>query len=318
MNQKNRIAVVTCLAAGCAVLVPGRGLAQATPPASPAPAPLPPPLPPPAAPSAAPAPAPAAPTVVHAAVPEPAPAVEPPPTSPKKEDDVAPDHERVVGHFGITYFDIAALPIANPVPAAGTNAPVVGTGTGTPITSSTVSAPVVGVRYWLKPNLGIDVGMGLGIGGGHLESVNGSATPSTDTKADKIGTWGFALHGGLPIALYHGRHYSFLAIPGFTLGLTGGTFTPASGNGLPAAPAQDLSGFLFDIGGQIGAEVHFGFIGIPELALQATVGLSYRRTTFKWKSDVNSASDATDSFGTNVQSNPWAIFTNNISATYYF
>jgi hypothetical protein len=72
------------------------------------------------------------------------------------------------------------------------------------------------------------------------------------------------------------------------------------------------------IASAIGAEIHFGFIGIPELSLEGTVGVFVRRETFKVKQDNNSASDGTTSFGTSVQSDPWAIFANNISAFYYF
>jgi hypothetical protein len=317
MNHTYRAAAASCLIAGCVALLPVHAFAEAAPPAGPAtvaPPPLPAPLPPP---PLAPSPPTPAPVVVHTVVPEPPPVVEPAVApAPKREDEGAPDHERFVGHFGVKYFDVTALPIANPVPVTGSGAPQPGAGTSTPITSSTISAPVLGVRYWLKGSLGIDVGLGIGLGGGRQEAVNGAV--GTDSKAEKTGTWGLALHGGLPIALYRGRHYSVLVIPGFTVGGSGGTYKPPSVGGAPAAPQQDLSGFLFDIGAQTGAEIHFGFIGVPELALQATVGLSYRRTAYKWKSDVNSASDATDAFGTSVQADPWAIFTNSISATYYF
>ena len=202
------------------------------------------------------------------------------------------------------YFDIGSLPIANPITNVGGNVGLAPNG----VTGSTVSAPVVGVRYWFQHNLGIDAAIGLGFAGGSQEVIQGSV----DTTADKASTIGFALHGGLPIALFHRRHYTFLAIPQLTIGFTSGTFTPTGG------VQQDLSGFLFDVGGAIGAEIHFGFIGIPELALQASVGLSYRRAVFKWKSGSNSASDGTNTFGTNVTADPWALFKDAISATYYF
>jgi hypothetical protein len=233
-------------------------------------------------------------------------------TSAEEPREELPDHERFVRHFGIRYFDVAALPIANP------------TATMTPgpgaITSSTISAPVLGIRYWIQNTIGVDAGIGLGFAGGSQEAVqNNPATGmSTDTTVGKTSTNGFAFHGGLPIALYSGRHYSFLVVPQFTVGFTSGTQTFTAPPPLMAAPQQELSGFLFDGGAVIGAELYFGFIGIPELALQASVGLSYRRSSFKWKSGSNSASDGTNTFGTNVQSDPWAIFVNNISATYYF
>ncbi|HEY8041773.1 MAG TPA: hypothetical protein VIF15_18340 [Polyangiaceae bacterium] len=254
-----------------------------------------------------------------AAVPAPAPPPAPPPPpaapsppAPAAEDTTVSDHEQFVGHLGVTYFDITNLPIANPVADPGTGSaatPAPGSITGT-----NIAAPVVGVRYWLQRNIGIDAGIGFGLAGGSQEAVVGS----TDTTVDKVSSTGFAFHGGVPIAFAHFKHYTFLAIPEFTLGFTSATFKPVAATGGTAGPQQDLSGFLFDLGARIGAEIHFGFIGIPQLALQATIGLSYRRSVYKWKSDSNSASDGTNTFGTNVQADPWAIFKDAISATYYF
>ena len=34
-----------------------------------------------------------------------------------------------------------------------------------------------------------------------------------------------------------------------------------------------MNGLLFNIGARVGAELHFGFIGVPELALQASIGV---------------------------------------------
>jgi hypothetical protein len=215
-----------------------------------------------------------------------------------------------VGRLGVTYFDIASLPIAASVADPGNGMPAAPAPTA--IAGNTLAAPIVGVRYWLRRNIGIDFGLGLGFGGGSQESVAGS----TDTTVDKVSTTGFAVHGGVPIALAHGRHYTFLVIPEFTLGFTSATYKPIGG--VVAGPEQDLSGFLFDAGARAGAEIHFGFIGVPQLALQATLGLSFRRTVYKWSSGSNSASDGTNSFGTNVDADPWAIFKDAISATYYF
>ncbi|MGO9839115.1 MAG: hypothetical protein ACLP1X_33445 [Polyangiaceae bacterium] len=257
------------------------------------------------------------PVTVAPPTPPPAPPAAPPPIrEPVHENDdeaTLPDHDRFIKHLGITYFDVTTLPIANPVTAnsGGGGAPTLTPGG---ITSSTVAAPVVGIRYWLQRTIGIDVGLGLGFAGGSQEAVTNGA----DTTVNKVGTSGFALHGGLPIVIYEGRHYAFLVIPEFTVGGASGKLTPTTPPGGIASPEQDLSGFLLDMGGKVGAEIYFGFIGLPELALQATVGLSYRRSVFKLSSGGNSASDGTTTFGTDVGSDPWAIFTNNISATYYF
>jgi hypothetical protein len=303
------VRIVVGLAIAGMSVAPEPAWAQAAPPLPPPPAPAPAPaavLPVPPEPSPPPvtfAPAPA-PTILREPLREPTRE----PTSEKDESAVLSDHDRFVKHLGFTYFDITSLPIANPLAAGTTGAQGLTPGG---ITSSTVAAPVVGVRYWLQRAIGIDVGMGLGFAGGSQEAVSGGI----DTKVSKVGTGGFALHAGLPLVIYDGRHYAFLVIPEFTIGGASGKLTPTASSG---GAEQDLSGFLFDGGAKVGAEIYFGFIGLPELALQATVGLSYRRSVFKLASAGNSASDGTNTFGTDVESDPWAIFTNNVSATYYF
>ncbi|HEY8086928.1 MAG TPA: hypothetical protein VIF09_03765, partial [Polyangiaceae bacterium] len=191
---------------------------------------------------------------------------------------------------------ITNLPLANPIAGGG----------GGALTSTNIAAPVVGMRYWFDPRFGLDVGLGFGLAGGSDQTVAGGTTTTTSKES----TTGFAVHAGVPIALASYKHYTFLVVPNATLGIASGS---VGGN-----PSQSLSGFLFDIGARVGAEIHFGMIGLPQLALQATVGLSYRRSVYKWSSNGNSASDGTNTFGTNVQSNPWSIFQDAISATYYF
>jgi hypothetical protein len=222
-----------------------------------------------------------------------------------KVDDNTPDHERYIGRFAVGYFGVSQLPIANVTVNNG----------GFTLAPANVNAPVIGVRYWLSRMIGIDGGIGLGLTSGSTETVNGGTTTTTDHPS----AFGAALHGGVPIALAHGKHYTFLAIPELNVGFTSGTI---KGVGNPAPPDIDLSGFRFDLGGRIGAEIHFGFIGLPELSLEGSVGLAFHRTAYKAKSTNNgttvSASDGTTSFGTNVQADPWALFVNNIAAFYYF
>jgi hypothetical protein len=229
--------------------------------------------------------------------------------------DETTDHARLIGRFGVTYFDITSLPIANPVPDPGTgNAATPAPGA---ISGSTVAAPVVGIRYWLNDRIGIDGGIGLGLAGG---SQSGSVGGTT-TNVDKTSTTGAAFHGGVPFAFASGKHYSFLVIPELTVGFTTANFSPNAPPGVMNArtgPSQSLTGFLFDGGVRVGAEIYFGFIGVPQLALSATIGLSFRRSVYSWSSGGNSASDGTNTFGTQVQSDPWAIFKDAISATYYF
>jgi hypothetical protein len=64
--------------------------------------------------------------------------------------------------------------------------------------------------------------------------------------------------------------------------------------------------------------VFFGFIGIPELALSATLGLQFEYLRQAQSSGGIDANDTTFSISTTVQNNPWDIFAGNVAARYYF
>lgn len=230
-------------------------------------------------------------TTTTTPVAEPAPATTPAPTQtgmalPGADAAAdATDHNYVVGTFGIGYMGRRTIAVAP-------------NGAGDFITQD---APVIGLRYWLSPQLGIDAGLGF--------AINNGSTKTGDTSVDNAGYTAFILHGGVPLALAGGKHISFQVIPelnvGFASAKTGG---PAS---------ADTSGIHFDIGARAGGEVQFGFIGIPELSLQAGIGLalSYDRAKVSGTPDQ---SVSRFRFGTMTGDNPWNIFTGNIAALYYF
>jgi hypothetical protein len=249
----------------------------------------------PAAPSTAPAPAPAAaPAPAPAAVAPAAPAAPQaaqvaPAAAPAAADDTGPDQDQFVGHLGVTYFGISQLPIAD---QNGTQ--------------QTITAPVLGVRYWMKRSLGLDLGVGFALSSGSVTAGG--------TSASLPGQFGLAVHGGVPINLATGKHYAFQVIPETTLGFTSGSFSPGGG-----APDVSLSGFRFDIGARAGAEIHFGFIGIPQLALVASIGLYIHDQAWSaTPSGKPSTGESQLSIATSVQNDPWSIFADNISAIYYF
>ncbi|HYO94392.1 MAG TPA: hypothetical protein VER33_07760 [Polyangiaceae bacterium] len=197
------------------------------------------------------------------------------------------DHDLFVGRLAVGYLGRSSL--------------TVGVGEG----AAAVSAPVLGVRYWLDRGLGLDLGVGFGFSGGSVSSDPGDSV-------DLPSRWAVILHGGVPLALATGRHYVFEIIPEANVGLGGGS------------SGDDIShrGFLLDVGARAGAEVHFGFIGIPELSLQASVGAllafqSAGTTTDMGGTEVE-VSNSSRSFGTTVNNSPWNIFTSNVSAFYYF
>ncbi len=200
----------------------------------------------------------------------------------------ADDHQSVVRHFGVGYLGRRTIAIdADPATGAIT---------------STVDAPVIGARYWLDPLIGIDAGLGL-----LLNTGSASTGPvSTDLQGYTV----FIVHGGLPLALAGSKHFSFQVTPELNIGLAS---SQRGGNG------PDLTGFHLDLGARAGAEIQFGFIGIPELALQAGVGLSLAYDHVKISPATgNSVSVNHTALGTSVGNNPWDIFTGNVAALYYF
>jgi hypothetical protein len=241
----------------------------------PSPAPVVAPPPPPAPPSIAapaPEPAPIETTTLHSA----------PPTGSAEPAD---DHLKFVRHLAIGYQGVSALPIA----ASGgpTSLPQIGT----------VNAPVIGIRYWFRDAVGLDLGFGL----------------AAQTGSEQPVSYGFAFHAGLPLALAHAAHYVFEVVPEATIGFTTGTITSTSGLG-----DATVGGFLLKAGARAGAEVHFGFIGIPQLALQASIGLYVRRETVSWSQGGVSTSGTSTLLTTSVNDAPWGIFTDTLSALYYF
>lgn len=208
---------------------------------------------------------------------------------PPARSDVGPtDHSLFVGDFAIGYMGFQTLSIAN------------GTGDFTE-----VSAPVIGGRYWLDSFMGIDAGIGFNFAGQSSTTEMGDTTTDTDEPQPTA----FVLHGGLPLALADSRYFVFQVVPELNIGFAGNTVDDV-----------ELRGFHLDIGARAGAEVHFGFIDIPQLSLQAGVGVSIRYDRVSASdedADVTISSSRTF-FGTTVGNNPWDIFTSSISALYYF
>lgn len=192
------------------------------------------------------------------------------------------DHDGVVNHIGVTVFTTQ-----EGIPVGAPNAMGV---------TATATAPVIGVRYWIMPNLGIDAGLGIGW-------ITGTA-PSP---------LAMAFHAGVPLALSSSKHFTFIVCPEANLGFAHEK-VPAAG-----MPDTTLDGFLFDIGARAGAEIQFGFIGVPQLSLEASVGLLLAHTNGSTNvagapANSGNTTSLTTTLGTG---NPWAIFANTIQATYY-
>jgi hypothetical protein len=206
------------------------------------------------------------------------------------------DHGSVVGRFGVGFFGVLSVPVAGPG--------------NTPDFDRTVSAPTIGGRYWLQDWLGIEAALGLGI------ESSGTTIENDGDEAQQNGPsfFALALHGGLPLVFAASKHFAFEVIPELNVGFaTGGIDDESAANN-----DIDVSGFLLEVGARVGAEIQFGFIDIPELALQATVGMHLSYTGRSQSEGDTDTSHHTLRFGTTMQGEPWDIFQGNISAIYYF
>ena len=292
---------------------------------------MPPPPPPlPAAPAPAPAPAPVyqapAPAPQYPA-PQPAPVAQPPmqPMAPQPQPQpqfgaavAAPapapaaaagpvkpgDHDTwAVGHIGFGWYGTRSVPVAFG-------------GTAAAPAFVTRDVPAIGVRIWFNPTLGLDIGAGVYSEGGSTKTDPGGV--STDLASG----WAALLHGGLPIALLNANHYSFQITPELDIGFGSGSAT--DGGIAPNVTTYDTSGLLIQAGARAGAEIQFGFMGVPQLALDASVGMFAAMTSGKTTTTPPAPGVArTDSLskttvGTSQINSPWDIFRSNIAARYYF
>ncbi|MEZ4369303.1 MAG: hypothetical protein R3B07_00700 [Polyangiaceae bacterium] len=208
------------------------------------------------------------------------------------------DHATMSEHIGVGYLGRRSIPIAGVA------------GGGFDVNGASVQAPVIGVRYWLDPSLGIDAGLGFVSTGGSTDTEPGG------NSVDDTGVTGFLLHAGVPLSLADDGHFSFQVVPELNVGFANSTISGTNG-----APDTKLSGFGLDIGARAGAEIHFGFIGIPQLSLQGSVGLLFAMESRKATVDSTpeqSVKHSTTAIGTTVGDNPWNIFTSNVAAMYYF
>lgn len=206
------------------------------------------------------------------------------------------DHAAMSEHIGFGYLGARTIPIFG-----GGNL------------GDSVSAPVIGVRYWLDPSMGIDAGIGFVSTGGTVTS------PPDGDESDIQGHTGFLLHAGVPLNLADAGHFSFQIVPELNVGFANSTIKDPDPNG--NIPDKKLSGFGLDIGARAGAEIHFGFMGIPQLSLQGSVGVRFsmeNRTQVVESDPEQESKVSSTAIGTTVGDNPWNIFQSNVAAMYYF
>lgn len=212
-----------------------------------------------------------------------------PPADTEPEEPALSDHSKVVRSFAIGYFGMRDIRIGtdplNPGPGV-------------------ISAPVLGVRYWISEIFGVDVGMGFFLQDGVL-TVPGQE----DTFAPAY--TGILVHAAMPLALASTGHFSFQVGPEVNVGLASSTIDEVD-------PDSTFSGSHWDVGVRGGGEVQFGFIDMPQLSLRAGIAFHYAEDNVGGEVDGQDFSTNTTTVATSVGNSPWDIFTGNVAALYYF
>ena len=185
---------------------------------------------------------------------------------------------------------------------------------------------LVGVRYWF-PRVRLDFAVGL--------NTQSGSQRTADTSVDQTSTLVLGARVATPIALFVGQHYTFFVGPEVAFGHTGETVpggTRPFGTVIAKLPDTSNSGNRFTFGARAGAEIQFGFLGLPHLALDATVGLALELTNGTTIGPPATAAPppAPDgftpieahfshtAFQSTIGHQPWNIFISNVAAVYYF
>ena len=210
------------------------------------------------------------------------------------------DFSKIVRTIGIGYFGQYDVPL------------------GSGGTARTIGTQVVGVRYFFSERAGIDVGVGLGVASGSTKT-EGAGTGAT--TIDRPSTIAMSFKVGVPLVMFSGQHYSFFFEPQALFGFAGETAKATT----PGTADTKHNGTRLFAGGNAGALVQFGFIGIPQLTLDATVGFGLDVQSGKTESPAPGApanvvknSFSQTAFGTLSSHQPWNIFHTNVAAIYHF
>jgi len=208
------------------------------------------------------------------------------------------DFEQVSGRWGAAFFGVRSVDFGSFPP-------------GVP---NTVEVVTVGVRRWMSPgSMGssrpwaVDAGLGFAYGRTKTETpVTGGGTSSAQASG-----FGLGFHLGLPIALAQGRHVTALLAPEVDL-------LYASGKADQGTPLRiiDWRGFGFDVGARLGAEIYFGFLDMPQLALEGSLGVKARYDSVTMKPKAVGQNDV--SHWRLGSDRPFGFLAGNVAAIYYF
>lgn len=210
------------------------------------------------------------------------------------------DSERAMGTWALVVFNTRPFDFPN---GGGADA--------VPLTVYTV-----GLRRWttrpLGPfkNWGVDAGLGVVWG---RSSVTSPQAGTLHTSAG-VSTGGFGMHLGLPLAVTHHQHATFELVPELDV-IWAHEHLPALDAG---GDSTDYGGWSARLGARAGLELYFGFVGIPNLAIEASVGAALTYDSLSTKVGPIERSTRRWGFQTLRGNEPWSVFTGSVAAMYHF
>lgn len=210
---------------------------------------------------------------------------------PKPSPPAPTARDRRGGTVGVGYLGLGSM-----VPIGGLSGGLGGLGG-----NLRVQVPVLGVRWWLRHSrLGLDLGVGAMLSSSPDFPQSSFSGPSLQLLA----------HVGLPIAVASTQHVIVLLAPEFRAGLS--TLTSSSG----------ITGSLLELGVRGAVELFFGFIGVPELSVEAAirVGVAREAQSFSFSAPLNFNTSTTEvyRFSTSLSGDAGSVVASTLSLKYYF
>ncbi|MBL8600959.1 MAG: hypothetical protein JNK72_03450 [Myxococcales bacterium] len=220
------------------------------------------------------------------------------------------DHSVVVNRLGLRYFGASSLP----------SLAVMG---GNPSAGAPQTIHTVGLRYWLNGGMGIEAGLGFGFRSASSTTTTQTGSTTNTSTEDDPNFFGLGLHFGLPVVLAEAKHVNIQLVPYAALAFGTSSITTGEGDNV-----RDVSSSAVQLraGANLAAELQFGFIGVPQLGLQAQFGAALALNYFSALAELRRNGDTVEVSSTNFTLGTTLgphygladIISGSISAVWYF
>jgi hypothetical protein len=220
------------------------------------------------------------------------------------------DHSVVVNRLALRYFGASQLPtlsIMGMNPGAGANA----------------TLHTVGLRYWMSNTFALEGGLSFGFQSASSTTTTRTGSMTTTRTEDDPNFFGLGLHVGAPIVLAEAKHVIIHLAPYAALAFGNSSITTGENDNVRDVSAN---AFQLRLGANLAAELQFGFIGVPQLGLQAQIGAALQVNSFSALAELRRNGDSVEisnsSFGIGTTLGPHYglqdIINGSISAVWYF